>query len=35
MSNRMKRMQLRIAIGGMILLLAGAAWVYRMSYMLR
>jgi len=31
----MKRRHVRIAIGGIILLVAGAAWIYRMSYMLR
>ncbi len=30
--DKLKRMRLRIAIGGLILLLAGASWFYLVSF---
>lgn len=32
MSDGMKKMRLRIAIGGIVLLLAGAAWFYMVTF---
>ncbi len=32
MSDTTKKMRLRIAVGGIILLIAGAAWFYMVSF---